>query len=277
MSEAGVGASLMQTYLDRIIDATFVSNAAPLRAAGFEVISLVLEQGLAHPLKCMPALIALCTSNDPYIRNKSLKLHQELSFKHASFIHSRDLEGVRKAYEYQLQVRGRPEDVDGYDSDADLRERPDRPAARLQFLYSLARSRRTRRNELLSLLVKMCDFDSGTAAYADANSTDIAFVRFVAENIAALEFKYLDEVLHVTYQISSVIASSGLNLFHQLEADAKDDADEECGSDRGKQWWQATRASVCVGILFELREFLKSHYGVTESRCSSYNPSDAAS
>ncbi|KAJ2184449.1 Sister chromatid cohesion protein 2, partial [Coemansia sp. RSA 530] len=41
MSEAGVGASLMQTYLDRIIEATFASNAAPLRAAGFEVISLV--------------------------------------------------------------------------------------------------------------------------------------------------------------------------------------------------------------------------------------------
>ncbi|KAJ2442729.1 Sister chromatid cohesion protein 2, partial [Coemansia sp. RSA 2440] len=277
MSEAGVGASLMQTYLDRIIEATFASNAAPLRAAGFEVISLVLEQGLAHPLKCMPALIALCTSNDPYIRNKSLKLHQELSVKHASFIHSRDLEGVRKAYEYQRQVRGRPEDVSGYDSNADLHERPDRPAACLQFLYSLSRTRRTRRNELLSLLVKACDFDSGTAAYADANSTDIPFVRFVAENMAGLEFKYLDEVLHVIYQVSSVIASSGLNLYQQLESEAKDDGDIEHGVSKSKLWWQASRASVCIGILFVLREFLKSHYGVTESRYTLYNPSDATS
>ncbi|KAJ2849770.1 Sister chromatid cohesion protein 2 [Coemansia brasiliensis] len=272
MSEAGVGASLMQTYLDRIIDATFVANVAALRAAGFEVISLVVEQGLAHPLKCMPALIALCTSNDPYIRSKSLKLHQELSFKHASFIHSRDLEGVRKAYEYQLLVHEHPEKVTGYDENTDARERLDRPAARLQFLYSLSRSRRTRRNELLSLLVKVCDFDSGTAAYADTSSTDVPFVRFVAENLSALEFKYLDEVLHVIYQISSVIASSGLNLYQQIEAENNGD-----GQTKSSQWWQATRASACIGILFVLREFLKSHYGISETRCSSYNPSDASS
>ncbi|KAJ2618443.1 Sister chromatid cohesion protein 2 [Coemansia sp. RSA 1290] len=32
-----------------------------------------------------------------------------------------------------------------------------------------------------------------------------------------------------------------------------------------------------MGILFVLREFLKSHYGISEARCSSYNPSDASS
>ncbi|KAJ1741792.1 Sister chromatid cohesion protein 2 [Coemansia sp. RSA 1086] len=272
MSEAGVGASLMQTYLDRIIDAIFVANVAALRAAGFEVISLVVEQGLAHPLKCMPALIALCTSNDSYIRSKSLKLHQELSFKHASFIHSRDLEGVRRAYEYQLLVHEHPEKVTGYDEHIDVRERLDRPAARLQFLYSLSRTRRTRRNELLTLLVKACDFDSGTAAYADTSSTDVPFVRFVAENLSALEFKYLDEVLHVIYQISSVIASSGLNLSQQIDAENSDN-----DQNKSAQWWQATRASACMGILFVLREFLKSHYGISEARCSSYNPSDASS
>ncbi|KAJ2454142.1 Sister chromatid cohesion protein 2 [Coemansia sp. RSA 2336] len=271
MSEAGVGASLMQTYLDRIIDAIFVANVAALRAAGFEVISLVVEQGLAHPLKCMPALIALCTSNDSYIRSKSLKLHQELSFKHASFIHSRDLEGVRRAYEYQLLVQGHAEKVTGYDDHIDVRERLDRPAARLQFLYSLSRTRRTRRNELLTLLVKACDFDSGTAAYADTSSTDVPFVRFVAENLSALEFKYLDEVLHVIYQISSVIASSGLNLSQQIDAENSDG-----GQNKSVQWWQATRASACMGILFVLREFLKSHYGISEARCSSYNPGDAS-
>ncbi|KAJ2317315.1 Sister chromatid cohesion protein 2 [Coemansia sp. RSA 2702] len=125
------------------------------------------------------------------------------------------------------------------------------------------------------MLVKACDFDAGTAAYSDANSTDIPFVRFVAENISALEFKYLDEVLHTIYQISSVIASSGLNLYQQIETDATHEA--SAGDDaQGAQWQQATRASVCIGILFVLREFLKSHYGVSESRCTSYNPGEAA-
>ncbi|KAJ1931931.1 Sister chromatid cohesion protein 2, partial [Kickxella alabastrina] len=229
MSAEGVGASLMQTYLDRIIDATFFPGAALLRTAGFEVISLVLEQGLAHPLKCMPALIALGTSSDAHIRNKSLKLHQDMCFKYASFIHSRDIEGVRLAYEYQVQIHGSPERVIGYSDASDVRDAPDRPVAYLQPLYSLLRSKRAQRNDFLTLLVKTGDYDSGisysTGGGSSNGGADVSFVRFVAENLAALDYKYLDEVLHVIYQISAVIASTGLNLYHQFEAEADIDVD----------------------------------------------------
>ncbi|KAJ2874882.1 Sister chromatid cohesion protein 2 [Coemansia aciculifera] len=274
MSEAGVGASLMQTYLDRVIDATFVSSAATLRATGFEVISLVLEQGLAHPLKCVPALIALSTSSDPHIRSKALKLHQDLNSKYASFIHSRDIEGVRKAYEYQAQLRGQAEHVVGYDHCSEARETAGRPVAFLQPLYSLLRSKRARRNEFLSLLVKIGDADASSTgvSYAESWRSDVSFVRFVAENIAGLDFKYLDEVLHVNYQVSSVIASTGSNLLHQLEYD--DQAVTDALSDSAHKNRRATEASVCVGILFILREFLKARYGIGESKCAGYNPND---
>ncbi|KAJ2417192.1 Sister chromatid cohesion protein 2 [Coemansia sp. RSA 2530] len=279
MSEAGVGASLMQTYLDRVIDATFVSSAAALRATGFGVISLVLEQGLAHPLKCVPALIALSTSSDPHIRSKALRLHQDLNFKYASFIHSRDIEGVRKAYEYQAQLRGGPERVMGYDCSSEAKEATGRPVAFLQPLYSLLRSKRARRNDFLSLLVKIGDADIGTGAgHAASWWPDVSFVRFVAENIAGLDFKYLDEVLHVSHQVNSVIASTGSSLLHLFEDDCRakvggqaavgTPSDAECKSRR------ATEASVSVGILFVLREFLKVHYNIPESRCAGYNPSD---
>ncbi|KAJ2000674.1 Sister chromatid cohesion protein 2, partial [Coemansia thaxteri] len=36
-------------------------------------------------------------------------------------------------------------------------------------------------------------------------------------------------------------------------------------------------ASVCIGILFVLREFLKAHYGITEAKCAAYNPGDSSS
>ncbi|KAJ2807902.1 Sister chromatid cohesion protein 2 [Coemansia helicoidea] len=272
VGEAGVGASLMQMYLDRIIEAMFGSRSAALRAAGFEVVSLVLEQGLAHPLKCMPALIALGTSNDAYTRTKAWRLYQELSFKYASFIHSRDLEGVRRAYEYQLLVHGDAGAVEGYDTSADAQEQPGRPAARLQFVYSQARSRRRQRNELLTLLVKACDGDPSSAA--GPGGADIPFVRFVAENLSAFEFRHLDEVLHVVYQLSSVIASTGVNLHHQLDAEAGGASSAD--DDAGGQQRQATEQSVCICILLELREFLMAHYGVTEARCASYSPADAA-
>ncbi|KAJ1721672.1 Sister chromatid cohesion protein 2 [Coemansia erecta] len=280
MSVAGVGASLMQTYLDRIIDSTFLPGAALLRASGFEVISLVLEQGLAHPLKCVPALIALGTSGDAYIRNKALKLHQDLCFKYASFIHSRDIEGVRLAYEFQMQIRGKPEDVVGYNDTADIRDTSDRPVAYLQPLYSQLRSKRVRRNEFLSLLVRIGDFDSGLSYGANQSSTgtgnaDVAFTRFVAENLAALDYKYLDEVLHVIYQISAVIAGTGLNIYHQFESGlhpgSVGSTAPECA-----RLTRATEASACIGILFALREFLKAYYNISESRCTAYNPSDTS-
>ncbi|KAJ2371763.1 Sister chromatid cohesion protein 2, partial [Coemansia sp. RSA 2607] len=288
MSVAGVGASLMQTYLDRIIDSTFLSGAALLRVSGFEVISLVLEQGLAHPLKCVPALIALGTSSDAYIRNKALKLHQDLCFKYASFIHSRDIEGVRLAYEFQVQIRGKPEDVVGYNDTADIRDTSDRPVAFLQPLYSQLRSKRVRRNEFLSLLVRIGDFDSGlsygasqtgsgggTGTSTGTGGADISFTRFVVENLAAFDFKYLDEVLHVIYQISAVIAGTGLNIYHQFESESHVGSDSSSASECAKLK-RVTEASACIGILFALREFLKTHYNISESRCTAYNPGDTS-
>ncbi|KAJ1667366.1 Sister chromatid cohesion protein 2 [Coemansia sp. RSA 1646] len=276
MGEAGVGASLMQTYLDRIIDVTFAEGSAALRSAGFEVISLVLEQGLAHPLKCVPSLIALSTSSDSHIRTKALKLHQDLNLKYASFIHSRDMDGVRKAYEYQLQVRGKPEEVLGYDIDMDAKNEADRPMAQLQPLYTMIRSKRIRRNEFLASLVKTGDYDSDSS-YAEQHKADIQFVRFVAENVAAFDYKCLDEVLHVVFQISTVIAGTGLNLYHQFEADSKEMGTRETRSRKAQQQRElSTRASVCIWILYLLREFLKARYSITEARCSAYNPSDTS-
>ncbi|KAI8326052.1 hypothetical protein GQ54DRAFT_336897 [Martensiomyces pterosporus] len=279
MGEAGVGASLMQTYLDCIIDATFVPEAPLLRSAGFEVVSLVLEQGLAHPLKCVPALIALGTDGDPHIRSKSLKLHQDLNLKYASFIHSRDMEGVRKAYEYQASLRGTGWSVAGYSDSADARDAAsDRPVAYLQPLYTMLRSKRPRRNEFLTSLVNSGDYDasSGNAAGSGDQPPPISLVRFIAENISALDFKFMEEVLHVAYQISAVIASTGLNIFHMFEAQAEVAAKGEEGGAMSLQWRRATEASVCIAILFVLREFLKSHYGISEARCLSFNPGDSA-
>ncbi|KAJ2613935.1 Sister chromatid cohesion protein 2 [Coemansia sp. RSA 1804] len=283
MGEAGVGASLMQTFLDRIIDVTFAENSATLRATGFEVISLVLEQGLAHPLKCVPSLIALCTSDDPHIRTKALKLHQDLNSKYASFIHSHDMDGVRKAYEYQLQMRGSPRDVRGYDTRAETKDEHGRPTAFLQPLYTMVRSKRIRRNEFLAALVKIGDYDA-TTSYAEWHRADIPFARFIAENIASFDYKYLDEVLNVVFHISAIVASTGLNLYHQFETDLKETG---AGSERGgadrlfskkaqQQRGISTRASVCIWIMHILREFLKARYGLSESRCAAYNPSDTS-
>ncbi|KAJ1928271.1 Sister chromatid cohesion protein 2, partial [Linderina macrospora] len=225
---------------------------------------------------CVPALIALSTDSDPHIRTKSLKLHQDLAGKHASFIHSRDIEGVRKSFEYQSQVRGGPQNVSGYNDNIETTEAVERPIAFLQPLYTMLRSKRSKRNDFLVMLVNIGDVDGTidgvTATAIGTGVPNQHLVRFVAENISALDFKYLDEVLLVAYQISSVIAGTGLTLHQLFETEGCEGV--ECESAR---WRAATEASVSITILFMLREFLKAHYGVTEARCSGFSPGDTSS
>ncbi|KAJ2575389.1 Sister chromatid cohesion protein 2, partial [Coemansia sp. RSA 1804] len=85
----------------------------------------------------------------------------------------------------------------------------------------MVRSKRIRRNEFLAALVKIGDYDA-TTSYAEWHRADIPFARFVAENIASFDYKYLDEVLHVVFHISAIVASTGLNLYHQFETDLKE-------------------------------------------------------
>jgi len=63
----------------------------------------------------MPTIVAMETSPESNIRDKALKLHQHLNEKHASLIHSRSVECVKKAYVFQKQLNGNKQIV-GEDS-----------------------------------------------------------------------------------------------------------------------------------------------------------------
>ncbi|KAF9204444.1 Sister chromatid cohesion protein 2 [Haplosporangium sp. Z 27] len=62
--EAGIGSAVMQRYLDRILQCVLVTDKR-LQAAAMEVIIQVTQQALVHPMLCMPAIVALETSDDP--------------------------------------------------------------------------------------------------------------------------------------------------------------------------------------------------------------------
>ncbi len=54
----------------------------------------------------MPTIVAIETSPEQTIRDKAFKLHQHLNEKHASLIHSRNVDCVKKAYAFQKQLVG---------------------------------------------------------------------------------------------------------------------------------------------------------------------------
>jgi len=124
----------------------------------------------------MPTIVALETSPESVFRDKAFKLHQHLNEKHASLIHTRNVDCVRKAYAFQKQLiddkpvvgKRRTPCFDiqcymllmivfmpGYAT----RSQEGQPEALLNLMYCLLREKRQRRNDFLSSVVKIFDFD----------------------------------------------------------------------------------------------------------------------
>jgi len=101
--EAAIGNAVMQRYLDRILRCALVHDSG-IQTAAMDVISQVTLQALAHPMLCMPAIVALESSDDTSLSDRAFKIHQDLHQKHASLIYSKTVECVRTMYKYQQGI-----------------------------------------------------------------------------------------------------------------------------------------------------------------------------
>jgi hypothetical protein len=100
MGKSNISSSIMQMFLPDILQC-ILSPISEIVTLSFEIISIVLSQGLAHPIICIPALVAIETHPNVELRNKACSLHTYLEEKHSSFIHSKMMESVRFAYNFQ--------------------------------------------------------------------------------------------------------------------------------------------------------------------------------
>ncbi|RUS31049.1 sister chromatid cohesion C-terminus-domain-containing protein [Jimgerdemannia flammicorona] len=207
-AEAGVSSSLMQRYLNRILSAALDEDRT-LRVLAFDVVGNIVRQGLAHPVLCMPTIVAMETSPENSMRDKAYRLHVHLNEKHASLMHTRNVECVSKAYAYQKQV-AKGQVVRGYA----IRTSESKPEALLNTMYILMRDKRQKRNDFLLQILKTFEFQFKKGS---RENVDLDFQRFIADNVATFDYKYLDEVLYGIYVIHRVMSVTGMNLHAFLE------------------------------------------------------------
>ncbi|EPY80930.1 hypothetical protein CB1_000775011 [Camelus ferus] len=84
---SGMSSSIMQLYLKQVLEAFFHTQSS-VRHFALNVIALTLNQGLIHPVQCVPYLIAMGTDPEPAMRNKADQQLVEIDKKYAGFIHS---------------------------------------------------------------------------------------------------------------------------------------------------------------------------------------------
>ncbi|KAJ3119857.1 Sister chromatid cohesion protein 2 [Physocladia obscura] len=288
MADAGVSSAVMQMYLSYILEG-LMSVDKTLNTTAFDAICIIIEQGLAHPLLCVPYVVAMQTSPVPSVRDRAVLVYDNLAEKHQTFIHSRTGECVRKAFEYRMSLAQAvtatlPANVapalvwaDGYHIHAKVVSVSDDGAAYqrggvvafLENMYAKIQVKRQRRNEFLTTLVRSFDVDFSST---NEDKNVIPFARFTAETLAALNYKSVDEVMiiiHHIYQILSVSGETILKFIEDLKAGLYEN-DEELLKLNAK-------ASVLMGILVMLKSFFLKLYGLSDSKCRLFAPADASS
>ncbi|PCH40319.1 hypothetical protein WOLCODRAFT_67627 [Wolfiporia cocos MD-104 SS10] len=282
-ADSGVSSAVVQRYLDPILKAA-LSQSAQIQSAAVDILTFTIKQGLAHPLQArsFPVIVALETSANNALSTRASALHTVLHSKHTSLLNARYVVSARASFDYQRLLL--PGQVQGY------RMIPG-PTALLQRWYALVREKRATRQDFVKALVKVFDIEQN----AKTSQDDVEFVRYMAENFAAFEYKTQEEVLTVLKYLTAVLSTTGMQLVEtfspshlltQLHGSAQSGAAPS--QDQPMVSTDATvlplssvavpteeklplmRTSVVVAMIMLLKAHLKALYGISEEKCSKW-------
>ncbi|KIJ54752.1 hypothetical protein M422DRAFT_775001 [Sphaerobolus stellatus SS14] len=300
-ADSGVSSAIVQRYLPQILDAALTRNIQ-MQAAAVDILGFTVKQGLAHPLQCLPVIVALETSPNPSLSNRTGALHTILYNKHQSLMNTRHLECARASFDYQCNLtQGR---VRGY------RLSPN-PTALLHRWYTLVREKRASRQDFLKTMLRAFDLDSTKLS---STQEEVDFIRYLAENVSAFDYKTQEEVLTVIRHLTSVLSVVGMALIETVAPTTLGDNLVEMAPPPSTPAQPAVpnmdvssplsslpssqavppptpalpvksntapvttdtvgqaRCTVVVCIILLLKSHLKTLYGLTEDKCSKWVP-----
>ncbi|KAL9821030.1 nipped-B-like protein isoform 3-T4 [Geothlypis trichas] len=220
---SGMSSSIMQLYLKQVLEA-FFHNQSSVRHFALNVIALTLNQGLIHPVQCVPYLIAMGTDPEPSMRNKADQQLVEIDKKYAGFIHMKAVAGMKMSYQVQQAINTCPKDpVRGFRHD-------ESSSALCSHLYSMIRGNRQHRRAFLISLLNLFD---------DTAKTEVNMLLYIADNLACFPYQTQEEPLFIMHHIDITLSVSGSNLLQSFKEsmvkdkkkDRKPSSEEESESD----------------------------------------------
>ncbi|KAM6105741.1 LOW QUALITY PROTEIN: nipped-B-like protein [Pterocles gutturalis] len=220
---SGMSSSIMQLYLKQVLEAFFHTQSS-VRHFALNVIALTLNQGLIHPVQCVPYLIAMGTDPEPSMRNKADQQLVEIDKKYAGFIHMKAVAGMKMSYQVQQAINTCPKDpVRGFRHD-------ESSSALCSHLYSMIRGNRQHRRAFLISLLNLFD---------DTAKTEVNMLLYIADNLACFPYQTQEEPLFIMHHIDITLSVSGSNLLQSFKEsmvkdkkkERKPSSDEETDSD----------------------------------------------
>ncbi|XP_069077220.1 nipped-B-like protein isoform X2 [Pleurodeles waltl] len=198
---SGMSSSIMQLYLKQVLDAFFHTQSA-VRHFALNVIALTLNQGLIHPVQCVPYLIAMGTDPEPSMRNKADQQLVEIDKKYTGFIHMKAVAGIKMSYQVQQAINSNlNEIIRGFRQDEST-------SALCGHLYSMIRGNRQHRRAFLISLLNLFD---------DTAKTEVNMLLYIADNLACFPYQTQEEPLFIMHHIDITLSVSGSNLLQSFK------------------------------------------------------------
>ncbi|XP_034726980.1 nipped-B-like protein A isoform X3 [Etheostoma cragini] len=198
---SGMSSSIMQLYLKQVLEAFFHTQSS-VRHFALNVIALTLNQGLIHPVQCVPYLIAMGTDPEPSMRNKSDQQLVEIDKKYTGFIHMKAVAGMKMSYNLQQAIApSRRTIIRGFRQD-------ETHSALCSHLFTMIRGNRQHRRAFLISLLNLFD---------DSSKTEVNMLLFVADNLACFPYQSQEEPLFIMHHIDITLSVSGSNLLQTFK------------------------------------------------------------
>ncbi|OCT98780.1 hypothetical protein XELAEV_18011014mg [Xenopus laevis] len=301
---SGMSSSIMQLYLKQVLE-SFFSTQSSVRHFALNVIALTLNQGLIHPVQCVPYLIAMGTDPEPSMRNKSDQQLVEIDKKYTGFIHMKAVAGIKMSYQVQQAIISNANQiVRGFRKD-------ETNSALCSHLYSMIRGNRQHRRAFLISLLNLFD---------DAAKTEVNMLLYIADNLACFPYQTQEEPLFIMHHIDITLSVSGSNLLQSFkesmvkgkqkvkaassneenssesdeevirpkktrrrgndesDSDGEDDVEHvlRCLPNNASPLIEFANASQGILLLLMLKQHIKNLCGFSDSKIQKYSPSESA-
>ncbi|CAJ1068917.1 nipped-B-like protein A isoform X3 [Xyrichtys novacula] len=198
---SGMSSSIMQLYLKQVLEAFFHTQSS-VRHFALNVIALTLNQGLIHPVQCVPYLIAIGTDPEASMRNKADQQLVEIDKKYTGFIHMKAVAGMKMSYNLQQAIElSRKTIIRGFRQD-------ETHSALCSHLFTMIRGNRQHRRAFLISLLNLFD---------DSAKTEVNMLLYLADNLACFPYQSQEEPLFIMHHIDITLSVSGSNLLQTFK------------------------------------------------------------
>ncbi|KAG5952157.1 hypothetical protein E4U53_001478 [Claviceps sorghi] len=174
-----------------------------------EVLGSINRQGLTHPKETGVTLITLETSANRKIAELAYLEHRSLHEKHETVLEREYVKAVQSAYNYQRDVV-----KDSHGATVDPFQ------SKLHLLMEVLKiSKMKNRQRFLEKLVGQVDFDLAKLNAKEDMPQHVDFSRFIAENLAFLDYQTVGELQTTVNKIEKIVSSTGATVAQAIESE----------------------------------------------------------